>query len=163
MCTQQGGEQACSTAFSISVPATNMMVPEATTEDDIAEYIATHQQSLLTQQSAQQLSFELVGKSADQLAAELPQLLGRLVGMCRFFGIQQQSAAANKGQKFLLVAKPLGAPAGQSRLPGQTPLPAKSKIVSLVAGLPKDGGMDFKLTVKAPEKEVCDGVLEQMS
>lgn len=148
--------------FNISVPATNMLVPEATTEDDIAEYIATNAQTLLTQQTAQQLSFELAGKTADQLSVELPQLVGRLVGMSRFFGIQQQSAAANKGQKFLLVAKPLGAPGQTSRLPGQTPLPENAKIVALVAGLPRDGGMDFKLTVKSSGKEVCDGLCEHM-
>eukprot|EP00929_Paragymnodinium_shiwhaense_P048254 TRINITY_DN24421_c0_g1_i1.p1 TRINITY_DN24421_c0_g1~~TRINITY_DN24421_c0_g1_i1.p1 ORF type:complete len:1074 (+),score=312.77 TRINITY_DN24421_c0_g1_i1:150-3371(+) len=152
--------------LAIPVPATNMMVAEATNEDDIAEYIATYQQTLLTQQTAQQVAFELAGRTADDLAADIPKIVGRCAGLCHLHGIQQQVAdSSKKGQKVLLVAKPLsalGAAGRASSLPGQEPLPENAKIVVLCAGLPKEGGMDFKLTVKAADKSVADDICSHM-
>lgn len=143
-------------ALELRLPATTFLTPAPMTEDEVAEYVAENSAELLKEQTAQAVSLMASGKAAAALSQELPGLVGRCAGLCNFYGIQQQAATQNKSQKFLLVARP--PPQGPSQLVGQEALPEAARVIVLCAGLPKDGMLDIRVTVKSCRKDVCDDI-----
>merc|ERR1712228_919489 len=86
-------------------------------------------------------------------------------GLSNFSGIQQQSGQdgqTSKGLKFLLVAQPPAPSAVASTLPDQVALPQGARVVCLCAALPKEGALDFRLTVKSARKDVSSDVCDHL-
>jgi len=137
------------------------LTPAVMDYDDVSTYMATHVDHL-GQNTGQVVKLAAPGSSADGMAQRLPELVGRCAGLCQFYAIQQ-SAPDQKVQKFLLVAQPPAAAPGSSSLPGQEALPEEARIMCLCAGMPRDDGIDFKITVKSCRKDVCDDVCAQLA
>jgi len=148
----------------LQIPPTAVLTPAVMNEDDVATYMARHSTELLNQQTVQALNFSTPGRTAEDLQCALPAIVGRCAGLCHFYGIQQctQPSQQGKGQKFLLIASPPsgGEPSG---LEGQEVMPEGAKIVCLCAGLPRDGQLSLRLTVKAYRKAASDDVAAQLA
>eukprot|EP00927_Polykrikos_kofoidii_P073534 TRINITY_DN6956_c0_g1_i1.p1 TRINITY_DN6956_c0_g1~~TRINITY_DN6956_c0_g1_i1.p1 ORF type:complete len:1101 (+),score=233.56 TRINITY_DN6956_c0_g1_i1:113-3304(+) len=153
------------TKFELLFPGTTFLSPMHTTEEEIGEFIAMSQPTLLNQQTAQAISLNFPGMQPEGSEDEITRLVGRCAGLCNFHGIQQRSVASGKGLKFLLVAQPPAETLRSSTiLPGQEEyLPLGARIVCLCAGLPKDGSLDIRLTVKSMRKDVCDSICGQLA
>merc|ERR1719482_1457746 len=106
----------------------------------------------------QVLNLSLPGKSAEDVAKALPILVGQCAGLCHFHGIAH--AASEKGQKFLLVAQPPVANA--TAVDGAEALPEGSRVICLCAGLPREGSLDMRITVKSCRKDVSEDVGAQL-
>lgn len=163
-----GGEEACSQSkdMELVLPSTTFLSPAPMSEDDIASYIACSGEQLLSTKHT--LSSNQPGRSADELAAMLPGIVGRCAGLCNFHGLQQRvtaGAAEGKpqGQKFLLVAQaaaPSDAPASAL---GQEPLPANSRVISLCSFLTRENNLDVRLTVKSLRKDISEDIGNQLA
>merc|ERR1712232_29142 len=149
----------------LQLHAVSFLSPLATNEDEIAEYIQNHRE-LMNEQVSQTISLTAEGKSLEQITAELPTIVGRCAGLGNFSGIQQKSVAKDgqpsRGQKFLLVAQPPAVSAVASALPNQVALPQGARVVCLCATLPKEGALDFRLTVKSARKDVSSDVCDHL-
>merc|ERR1740138_639840 len=107
----------------------------------------------------QLLNLSMPGKAQAEVAQALPTIVGQCAGLCHFHGIQH--TASEKGHKFLLVAQPpLGNDAATAA--GREALPQGSRIICLCAGMPKEGGLALRITVKSHRKDVSDDVGAQL-
>lgn len=146
----------------IRLPSTMFLSPCCLTEDEVATYIADNQSELLSQQAAEAVSLSMPGREADAIAGDLTDLVARCAALCHFHGIQQPGQNQNRGQKFLLVARAPEA-RGASALPGQEPLPEAARLICLCAGLPKDGSLDVRVTIKSCRKDVSSDVAAHLT
>jgi len=160
--TRGGAPERIASPLDLTLPSTTFLTHLPTSEDEIATYMADHAAELLTEQTAEAVTLQMPGRAAGDVASELPGLVGRCAGLCNLYGIQQQAPAQNKSQKFLMVARPPAASAQPSPLAGQVALPEAARVVCLCAGMPRDGSLDIKVTVKACRKDVCDDVSAQL-
>lgn len=160
------GAKVCRRDFELPLPATSFLVPATTSEDEIAEFVAEHRE-LLAEQVVQMLSFELAGRTADQIGLELHGIIGRCAGLCHLYGIQQNTAGQQgKGQKFLLVGQPPSAPFGIANdafLLGHRPLADGSRVMCFCACVPKEESLELRLTVKTSRKDACEGVASHLA
>lgn len=139
---------AISGSSELQLPATAVLVPCMMGEDDVAEYMSQRSGDLVG--VPQTVSFPMPDRTAQEVAETMPTLVGRCAGLCNFYGIQH--AASEKGQKFLLISQP---PVGNLS-------PEGSRIICLCAGMPKDGTLDLRITVKSNSKEVSEDVGVQL-
>lgn len=158
--TAGGADAPADQAWELRLPATTFLRPCPKTEDGLQEFMAQYADTLLNNQTAETLSVQLPGKSTQAISEMLPVIVGRKAGLCGFYGLQQPSAASGKGRKFLLMAEPPAS--GPTSLAGQEALPAGAIVVCLCSGQAKDGSVDFRVTVKACRKDVCDGVCAEL-
>lgn len=137
----------------LHLPATATYVPSPMSADDIAEYMSQRSAELIG--APQVVSLPLPGKSAQEVAKALPVFMGQCAGLCHFHGIQH--TASEKGHKFLLVAQP---PLGNATASaaGREALPEGSRVICLCAGLPREGSLDMRITVKSGRKDVSEEV-----
>ena len=133
----------------LRLPATTFLVPQAMSEDAIADYVSSNTE-LLSHQSAQAVSFE-------KSISDLPTLVGRCAGLCHFHGIQQ---ASGEDMKFLLVGAAL--PPRTTALEGQEAAPPNALVICRVAALTRGSGCEMRITVKAYHKDVTDQICSQL-
>jgi len=130
------------------LPSTSVLIPCPTTEDRVAEYMSENSGQLIGAPTVADLS--MPGKTADEVLEALPQLVAKCAGLCNFFAMQH-APTPGKGQKFLLVAQP---PAGD--------LPEGSLLICLCHGVPKDAGVDVRITVKSHRKKISEDIGAQL-
>jgi hypothetical protein len=139
--------------MTLALPATCTFAPCPMNADDVAEYMSQKSADLIG--VPQMVALSLPGKTSEQAAEALPVIMGQCAGLCHFHGIQHTASA--KGTKFLLVAQPpLGNAAAAAA--GREALPEGSRVISLVAGAPREGGLDLRITVKSERKDVSEDV-----
>jgi len=159
--TSSGSDSPANQAWELKLPATTFLRPCFKTEDGLAEFMAQHADVLLNNQTAETVSIPLPDKSAQTISEMLPVIVGKKASLCGFHGLQQPSSASGgKGHKFLLMADPPAS--GPTTLAGQEALPAGAIVVVLCSGQAKEGSVDFRVTVKACRKDVCDGVCAEL-
>lgn len=142
----------------LPLPATATFVPSPMSADDVAEYMSKYSSELIG--APQVLNLTLPGKTTQEVAQALPTIVGQGAGLCHFHGIQH--TASEKGCKFLLVAQPpLGNPAATAA--GRQALPEGSRVICLCAGVPREGGLDMRITVKSARKDVSEDVGAQLA
>eukprot|EP00931_Biecheleriopsis_adriatica_P101381 TRINITY_DN76532_c0_g1_i1.p1 TRINITY_DN76532_c0_g1~~TRINITY_DN76532_c0_g1_i1.p1 ORF type:complete len:1040 (-),score=270.14 TRINITY_DN76532_c0_g1_i1:195-3314(-) len=142
-------------AFQLRLPATTFLVPRKMSEDELGEYVASAG-DLLGHQTSQALSL-----TSSSGAVDLPSLVGRCAGLCRFHGLQQAASEQAKGQKFLLIAGP--SPAEAAPLEGQQPLPANAIVMCMCAGIVRGSTVELKVNVKTCRKDVSDDICSQLA
>jgi hypothetical protein len=158
--TPSGSDSPANQGWELKLPATTFLRPCPKTEDGLQEFMVQHADTLLNSQTAETLSIQLPDKSMQTISEMLPVIVGRKASLCGFHGLQQPTSASGKGRKFLLMADPPAS--GPTTLAGQEALPAGAIVVCLCSGQAKEGSVDFRVTVKACRKDVCDGVCAEL-
>jgi len=146
--------QSITKVLDLALPGTIGLAPVQMSEDEVSNYIATHAQDHLGQQSAQALAFNSV-TNPDEVVTKLSIIVAKAAGLCYLHGIQQGAGAAAPGgaQKFLLIGTPLE----------QGTLPQGARIVGLCAGAVKDGVLQMRVTMKSSDADISAAVATQFN
>ncbi|CAD7938304.1 unnamed protein product [Amoebophrya sp. A25] len=164
--------------LTLRLPPTVFLEPKRWSEDEIASYIGQNSKTHLTSQAGDvcQLPFanlrSLIVQNGPPTAEQpegvvsyaavekkiaeelLPKAVGKAAVVCGFHGLQQGAGGSAAGpRKFLLISQPWQHKGAE----------AAPHLVSLCAGIVKDGVFNLRVTVKGADQASVDAIKDDLA